>query len=84
MLNIKNPETYQLAKKLAILTGDNMTIAITDAVREKIARLEKPSAPQTNLESLLSIGKKCAEHMQMPIHSTEHDRLLYNEHGLPQ
>jgi len=36
MLNIKNKETYKLAKQLAELTGRSMTVAVTDALREKI------------------------------------------------
>ena len=36
MLNIKNKETYKLAKELAKITGDSMTVAVTEALKEKL------------------------------------------------
>jgi antitoxin VapB len=36
MLNIKNKETYKLAKELSKVTGLSMTVAVTEAVREKL------------------------------------------------
>ena len=33
-LNIKNEETFRLARKLARLTGETMTAAVTVALRE--------------------------------------------------
>ncbi len=36
MLNIKNKETYKLAKELSKVTGLSMTVAVTDAIREKL------------------------------------------------
>ena len=38
-LNIKNPETTELIRKLAELKGVNLTTAVTLAVREELARL---------------------------------------------
>src|SRR5437763_1523699 len=38
-LNIQNPETYELAKELAELTGESMTTAITRALEERLQRL---------------------------------------------
>jgi antitoxin VapB len=35
-LNIKNPETYRLVKELADATGESMTTAVTEAVRERL------------------------------------------------
>ena len=37
-LNIKNEETYQLARELANLTGETMTGAVTVALRERLER----------------------------------------------
>ncbi|HEX9867242.1 MAG TPA: type II toxin-antitoxin system VapB family antitoxin, partial [Candidatus Tectomicrobia bacterium] len=36
-LNIKNPETHRLATELARLTGETLTQAVTEAVRERLA-----------------------------------------------
>ena len=40
-LNIKNPETQRLIQELAALTGENLTAAITEAVRERLDRLHR-------------------------------------------
>ena len=40
-LNIKSEEAHQLASKLSKLTGENMTQAVTNALREKIEQMEK-------------------------------------------
>jgi antitoxin VapB len=37
-INIKNPETERLIRELAELTGQGQTEAVTNAVREKLAR----------------------------------------------
>src|SRR3990172_5335001 len=37
-LNIKNVETYRLVKELADETGESMTAAVTEAVRERLDR----------------------------------------------
>ena len=38
-LHIKSEETHRLARELARLTGESMTAAVTEAVRERIDRL---------------------------------------------
>lgn len=37
-LNIKDPEAHKLARKLADRTGETMTRAVTEALRERLAR----------------------------------------------
>jgi antitoxin VapB len=81
-LNIKNPETHQLATELAKLTGETLTQAVTEAVRERLARLSKQRQKATTAE-LLAIGQRCAAHLYTPATSDEHATLVYDEHGLP-
>ena len=38
-MNIKNPETDRLARKLAAATGESITTAVTAAVRERLQRI---------------------------------------------
>jgi len=81
-LNIKNEETQKLAKELAKLTGESMTSAVTEAVRERLDRVR--TARGTGLaERLLKIGKECAAHLQEPYRSIDHGELLYDEKGMP-
>jgi len=82
-LNIKNDETQKLTKALAKLTGESMTAAITEAVRERLERIRGEQG--TNLaDRLVKIGKDCAAHLQEPYRSVNHGELLYNEKGLPR
>jgi len=40
-LNIKNPKAHELARRVARLTGETLTEAVTTALRERLARLEQ-------------------------------------------
>jgi antitoxin VapB len=40
-LTIKNQETYRLTRELADLTGESMTTAVAEAVRERLDRLSR-------------------------------------------
>ena len=42
-LNIKNPEAHKLAEELARRTGENMTEAVTQALRERLERVRSCS-----------------------------------------
>jgi antitoxin VapB len=82
-INIKNEETQKLAKELAKLTGESMTSAVTEAVRERLDRVR--TARGVGLaERLLKIGKECAAHLQEPYRSIDHGELLYDEKGMPR
>ena len=82
-LNIKSEETHKLAQELAELTGESMTGAVTEAVRERLERLRaKRNAGLA--DRLLKIGRECASHLKEPFRSTDHGDLLYDEKGLPR
>ena len=82
-LNIKNEETQKLAKELAKLTGESMTSAVTEAVRERLDRVR--TARGVGLaERLLRIGRECAAQLQEPYRSIDHGELLYDEKGMPR
>jgi antitoxin VapB len=40
-MNIKNKEAHQLTEELAKLTGESLTAAVTEAVRERLDRLRQ-------------------------------------------
>jgi antitoxin VapB len=82
-LNIKNSDTYKLVEELARLTGENMTKAVTEAVRERLDRLRRQRGAGLAAR-LLQIGKKCAPRLKEPFRSIEHGDLLYDEKGLPR
>ena len=49
-LNIKNDETYALARQLADETGESLTEAVTTAVRERLVRLKLAETPDDREE----------------------------------
>ncbi len=82
-LNIKNEETHRLAQELAMLTGESMTSAVTEAVRERLDRVRRERGVGL-ADRLLAIGKDCAARLKEPFRSTDHGELLYDERGLPR
>lgn len=82
-LNIKNEETHRWAKQLAELTGESITTAVTEAVRERLERLRRNNR-KAKAERILKIGRDCAAHMQEPFKSMNPDELLYDDKGLPK
>jgi antitoxin VapB len=82
-LNIKSEEAHRLARELARLTGESMTAAVTEAVRERLDRLRRDQAVGL-ADRLLAIGKDCAARLKEPFRSADHGDLLYDERGLPR
>ena len=80
-LNIKNEETHRMARELARLTGESMTVAVNEAIRE---RLERVRGGKSMADRLMEIGKDCAAHLKEPYKSMDIDELLYDENGLPK
>lgn len=80
-LNIKDPETHQLAQALAKETGETMTHAVTEALRERLQRVRRQRRPEATVTELLAIGRRCAATLKAkPI---DHGALLYDERGIP-
>jgi antitoxin VapB len=82
-LNIKSEEAHRLARELVRLTGESITAAVTQAVRERLDRVRRERAAGL-AERLLAIGKDCADRLKEPFHSADHGELLYDERGLPR
>ena len=80
-LNIKNEEAHALAVQLARITGESLTGAVTQALRERLERLQQPD---TLADELLAIGRDCARHLKEPYRTTPHGELLYDDKGLPK
>jgi antitoxin VapB len=83
-LNIKNEETYRLVRELADLTGESMTGAVTEAVRERLERLRRTSDEGSMAERLLAIAKDMRARLPEDFFEVEHGDLLYDEYGLPK
>ena len=78
-LNIKNEETHRLAQELAALTGESMSAAVTEALREKLARIRSNSLKGR----IARIRREVAKELKgEPL--PDHAELLYDDRGLPK
>ena len=80
-LNIKDPKAHDLAQALARETGETMTLAVIEALRERLARVQR-GRRLASADELLAIGQRCAEGLSGPV--VAHGDLLYDERGLPR
>ncbi len=85
-LNIKNPETYRLVKELADATGQSMTAAVTEAVRERLrqVRAEQPDDVETRLQRMLDLAAVIRDNAPPGYFDQDFDELLYDQKGLPK
>ncbi len=80
-LNIKNQEAHALAARVAVATGESLTEAVTVALRERLARIERPDPLEAEL---LALGRDCAERLKEPWRSAGCADIHYAGRGLPR
>jgi antitoxin VapB len=81
-LNIKNPEAHELAAQLARVTGESMTKAVTQAIRERLEREKRKRDEGKLFAELMEIAEQCAAYPRRDYRTLE--ELLYDERGLPR
>jgi antitoxin VapB len=81
-LNIKNEEAHRLARELANATGESMTVAVSEAIRERLERVR--SSKKEMAERIMEIAKECGPLWKEPYRSIDHGDLLYDEKGMPK
>jgi antitoxin VapB len=83
-LSIKNREADRLARELAKATGESITEAVINALRERLARQRRrPHVGRRLSEELRAIGERVAA---LPIvDGRSAERIVdYDENGLPR
>jgi antitoxin VapB len=80
-LNVKNPEAHRLAQAIAEATGETITLAVTEALRERYERVQDRRS-KASVEELLAIAQRASAHVKKPY--LDHAELLYDERGLPR
>jgi antitoxin VapB len=80
-LNVKDPAAHRLAEAIAEATGETMTRAVTEALRERYERIQSRRGKAT-VEELLAIADRAAAQVKRPY--VDHAELLYDENGLPK
>ncbi len=83
-LNLKNQEKERLARELAQKTGENLTVAVTVALRERLERHDQAPCREGRLERLIKIVKQTAPRLKDSRPSKELFDELYDEAGLPK
>jgi antitoxin VapB len=82
-LSIKDPETDQLARRLAAATGETITVAVHLALSERFDRLQRKRLNKLALlEEIRAISHHCAS---LPVLDTrsEDEILGYDKNGIP-
>lgn len=82
-LSIKHPEADRLARELARTTGEGLTEAVINALRERLARQKRRPRGRRLSDELRAIGERVAA---LPIldDRNDDDILDYDERGVPR
>ena len=72
-----------MARELARLTGESMTVAVNEAIRERLERVRGKSKDDI-VEQIMKIAEECGPLWKEPYRSIDHGDLLYDEKGLPK
>ncbi|MET3649154.1 type II toxin-antitoxin system VapB family antitoxin [Phyllobacterium ifriqiyense] len=80
-LSIKDPEAHRLAQAISHATGESMTRVVTEALRERFAKIERQKG-RASVEELLAIADRAAAHVKRPY--ADHAEFLYDKNGLPK
>ena len=82
-ISIKDPEADRLARELSEATGESLTRAIREALRERLDRVRAGRRGRRLVDELDDIADRCS---RLPVldDRTPEDILGYDEHGLPR
>jgi antitoxin VapB len=82
-LSIQNPEAEQLAQELAARTGESLTEAVVNSLRERLQRERKRAGSPRLRDEIRAIAQRCAALPVLDPRSPE-EILGYDSHGLPR
>lgn len=82
-LNIKNAETERLAHLLADATGESLTEAVTQALRERLAAVQRAADREQMIASVERLQEMVLALPVLDPRSPE-EILGYDEYGLPR
>jgi len=75
------PEAHRLAQAISKATGETLTRAVTEALRERYERLQSRRG-KASVEELLAIAKRASAQVKGPY--LDHAEFLYDQRGLPK
>jgi antitoxin VapB len=81
-LNIKNDEADRLARELAARTGESLTDAVINALKERLHR-EESKERRSVKDEIMEISRRCAA-IPRRTNLTPDEIIGYDEWGLPR
>jgi antitoxin VapB len=81
-LNVKSTEAHKLAAELARLTGESMTKAVTEALRERLERKRRERDRERMVAEAMAIARRVGAYPRRD--RRPHGEFLYDERGLPR
>ena len=81
-LNIRNQRAEELALSVVQLTGETKTEAVTQALLERLERLQAKHKKRSMVEIALEIARQCDKLPELDNRSAD-EILGYDEDGLP-
>jgi antitoxin VapB len=81
-LNIKHAEADRLARELSAATGETLTQAVVNALRERLERQRRKPSPRRPKQALEEVRRRLS---RLPVRDARSpDEILgYDEKGLP-
>ena len=78
-INIKNDEARMLADEITKRTGETITEAVTEALKQRLKKLTL----EERLARIDQLTKDISGRLEEPWKSMDHGDLLYDENGMP-
>ena len=83
-LNIKDAEADRLARELAAATGETLTEAVLNALRERLSRQQKRRPPARTARDVLREARLRLSRLPVLDNRSADEILGYDETGLPR
>jgi antitoxin VapB len=81
-LNIKSEDGYRLATELSVLTGESLTSAVTEALRERLEREHRTRDRAAKLARLSALAAEIRASLRVPAGSGH--GTIYDDSGRPR
>lgn len=82
-LSIKNPEVDKLARELAEVTGESMTEAICNALKQRLEKETGRKQPNTLSDEVRRIRNRIAR-LPKKDHRSNEELIGYDKRGIPE
>lgn len=82
-LSIRNSRAEQLAREVAMVSGENLTQAIIHALEERLERIRGRRTTTNTVQEIMVISQRCGSLPEQD-HRSPDEILGYNQIGIPE